>query len=160
MNLNELLSSTYPWTYKKKSDDYLDIQFDADPGTVSVNFWFNELMQEELLAASVSFNRGGHHSLTGKGDAFKVMATVIAIIKEVVAKYKFDVLYFSADPGEKSRVSLYDKLSKKLLMPGYEIVNSISEVKDYYREAAESWYNDAVDEGYKSTIFVRKGIAK
>ena len=47
-------------------------------------------------ATEVVFTRGGTHEMTGKGDAARVMATVIKAIKIFVEKYKPQYLVFTA----------------------------------------------------------------
>jgi hypothetical protein len=71
---------------------------------------------------SISFDRNGSSSVTGEGDAMRIFATVIFIIKEVVKKKNPKVMEFSAmkdatatrsAPGQGSREKLYDRMLKK-----------------------------------------------
>ena len=47
----------------------------------------------------VAFTRGGTHEMTGRGDAGRVMATVIKAINIYANKYKPPYLAFSAKSG-------------------------------------------------------------
>lgn len=72
----------------------------------------------------VSFNRDGSDGVTGEGDAMRIFATVIAILKDFTKKYKPPTLGFSAfksyddlakAKGDKkgSREKLYLRMIKK-----------------------------------------------
>lgn len=62
---------------------------------------------------------------TGKGDVQRVFATVMSASLEFIKEYGPTAVYFSADKGEKSRVKLYNTmtkwLGKKLKSSGYVI---------------------------------------
>ena len=52
---------------------------------------------------------------TGTGDAFRVLATVSAILKKEKNFLKdADILYFEADIGDRGRQKLYNRLNKML----------------------------------------------
>ena len=57
----------------------------------------------------------GHMGMTGSGDAFKVMATVIDIMKKEISFLKSsDIIHFEADDGDRGRKKLYKRLGKVL----------------------------------------------
>ena len=74
------------------------------------------------------------YRMTGKGDEIKVFSMIGASIKEAVARYKPDVIHFTAEKDSRSskgpvphvsynssskRADLYEKLVRKYI-PGYE----------------------------------------
>jgi len=68
----------------------------------------------------VAFTRGGTHELTGKGDASRVMATVIKAINIYANKYKPPYLVFSAKSGG-GRASAYTAMIRRAAQ-GYELL--------------------------------------
>jgi hypothetical protein len=68
----------------------------------------------------VAFTRGGTHEMTGKGDAARVMATVINAIKIFVGKYKPPYLVFSAK-STGGRASAYTAMIRRAAQ-GYELL--------------------------------------
>lgn len=71
-------------------------------------------------------NSAGNLNLTGKGDAFKIMATVINFLKEWLAskgkQKNVQGLIVAANKTESgARVSLYRKLMKKYMPKGWEV---------------------------------------
>ena len=68
------------------------------------------------------------------GDARRVFATVIEIVKRYANKYKPNMITFSSDPEEPSRMRLYGALVKRAdrLLPDYrDISGEISSWDDY-----------------------------
>lgn len=55
---------------------------------------------------------------TGEGNAFAIFATVTAIVKDFLTKRKPEYVWFVADEPQRER--LYNRLLKKLVVPGYE----------------------------------------
>lgn len=73
----------------------------------------------------ISFSEAGKHTpskwyLTGKGDQFRVMATVLQIITDYVNKHLSDIEHigFVANGTERGKVALYTRLFKKLTPKG------------------------------------------
>jgi 8-oxo-dGTP pyrophosphatase MutT (NUDIX family)/pyrimidine deaminase RibD-like protein len=93
--------------------------------SIMFNKGFSQETKEE--AWSVEFYRDNSQEITGKGDEFRVFATVLDAIKTFVSdrvpgakgKYKPNKVYFSAskqvEPGQKeqSRAGLYDSLVQR-----------------------------------------------
>ena len=69
----------------------------------------------------VAFTRGGTHEMTGKGDAARVMATVIKAINIYANKYKPPYLVFSAKSGG-GRASAYTAMIRRAAQ-GYELLS-------------------------------------
>ena len=55
---------------------------------------------------------GSGFGIIGAGEAFRVFATVAAILKDFIKAKKPEAFHFTAD--EKSRIKLYNKLTKKI----------------------------------------------
>ena len=72
-------------------------------------------------ATEVVFTRGGTHEMTGKGDAARVMATVINAIKIFVEKYKPPYLVFSAK-STGGRASAYTAMIRRVAR-GYKLLS-------------------------------------
>jgi hypothetical protein len=70
----------------------------------------------------VAFTRGGTHEMTGKGDAGRVMATVINAINTYTKKYKPPYLAFSAKSSG-GRASAYTAMIRRYAQ-GYELLSA------------------------------------
>ena len=68
----------------------------------------------------VAFTRGGTHEMTGRGDAGRVMATVIKAINLYTKKYNPPYLAFSAKSGG-GRSSAYTAMIRRHAQ-GYELL--------------------------------------
>lgn len=55
---------------------------------------------------------------TGEGNAMAIFATVSAIVKDFLTSRKPQYVWFVAD--EPTRVRLYNKLIRRMVVPGYE----------------------------------------
>ena len=75
------------------------------------------LTPDSKYATEVAFSRGGNYEVTGKGDASKVLGTVVNEI--FLQKYKPDSVVFSAKEG--SRASLYASMIKRIAR-GYKLL--------------------------------------
>jgi hypothetical protein len=128
-DVNEALDQPYKILRWEKGD-YGDVDAIArlDDNTflsVMFNKGFSQETKEE--AWSVEFYRDNSQDITGKGDEFRVFATVLSAIKTFISdrvpgaigKYKPNKVYFSAskqvEPGQKeqSRAGLYDSLVQR-----------------------------------------------
>jgi hypothetical protein len=90
--------------------------YDADGRTISISF--TPVGNGEVT--DIVFTRGGSYDVTGKGDAARVMATVINAIKIFVEKYKPQYLVFSAKTGG-GRASAYTAMIKRVAR-GYQLL--------------------------------------
>lgn len=118
--INELADRPYPFEYKgvmhgdeiyhfttKKGQKYEVQIMKSGPG-ISVLFG----VAGEILDVGI----------TKTGDAFKVFATVIEIIKDYVNQHHPEAILFSSDRSESTRTNLYYKFAKKIsqVFPDYE----------------------------------------
>ena len=127
--LNEAFDKPYKYTSKghTKSDGNVTYNFETEvedprsdyPSDIEVYF---ETDKEEEPNYTISFDRDGSTSVTGEGDAMRVFATVIAIIKDFVKKRNPKLMGFSAfkdvfgpstAPGKGSREKLYDRMLQR-----------------------------------------------
>lgn len=145
--INEVLASPYPFTMKplkitSYGEGLIQAEFEASSSTY--------LYIISLKAATISdgdvavignidfADEEGSVTITGKGDAFRVMATIVEITKQIVndqgmikkflestpaaeaAKppYIVDILTFTA--FEQSRRKLYERIARTV--PGYTVV--------------------------------------
>jgi 5'(3')-deoxyribonucleotidase len=65
-------------------------------------------------------------AVTGKGDAFRVFATVGAIVKQFVDKRKPPYINFAGKSSESGRIKLYDMIAKNIgrYLPDYKLVDT------------------------------------
>ena len=115
--LLEVFDTPYPFTLKKRSRwDYVATVNLPDNTILHIEFFFQA--GDEW---SISFSRGGSRGKTDQGDQMKILATVLAAIKEFLQKENNpEKLTFVAekDKGSKrgaltSREKLYSKLIKR-----------------------------------------------
>lgn len=105
--LNELF--THPYPYKWIGSD--QIAFKTENGdTIKV-----DIVKFNDGVLNVSFERNGAYDLTGGGDSFRIMATVIMILTEWIHRVKPPIIMFTSETDEPSRVQLYQRLTQKLL---------------------------------------------
>lgn len=86
-------------------------------------------------SVDIEFKRGGTHELTGNGDAERVFATVLTVIKYYLSDIdKPKYIFFHAK--EPSRIRLYKALVRRMARSfGYEEIdvytNPPEEIEDY-----------------------------
>lgn len=133
MKLDEVLSTPYKFKFTKDGKDF-DVEFKTDEQEhVAVNFeWWGG--PETYI---VSFHREGKYEITGGGDALRIFATVIKILKTVVEQEKPKFLAFSSTKKEQSRISLYQRLIRKFL-PGSGYVQ-VKKPEDLKHDVAPGW---------------------
>ena len=121
--LTEAFDRPYKFTKKELYKGYIVYRFFTDDGSdVDVLFQENEMAEDETVWF-VLFERKGELGVTGEGDAMRIFATVIAIIRDFTKKEKPQELAFSADKpawmvdagkGQKgSREKLYKKMVQR-----------------------------------------------
>jgi hypothetical protein len=145
--INEVLASPYPFTVKPlKINAYGEGEIHATFETFSSEYLYVMSLKAATIGddmvtviGNVDFaDDEGSVTITGKGDAFRVMATVVEITKQVVndqstvkrflestphadiaeSPYIVDMLTFTA--FEQSRRRLYERIARTV--PGYTIV--------------------------------------
>lgn len=86
--------------------------------------------------AIVNFYVNDQQMLSGKGDAFRILSTVILQIKDYVRKVKPEYIVFGANIKEKGRIKLYDKLVPRLAADmGYE---DVTDDQDMWNDDVEA----------------------
>jgi len=80
--------------------------------------------------------------VTGKGDAFRIFATVGAIVKQFVAKRKPPYISFSGKSSDAGRIKLYDMIAKNIgrYLPEYKLINSGNVAPDDIMAYADKVY--------------------
>lgn len=121
--LEEAFNRPYKFTKRELFKGYIVYRFFTDDKSeVEVFFKENEISEEESVWF-VTFERNLEMGVTGEGDAMRIFATVIDVLKDFTKKEKPQQLSFSADKpawaidggrGEKgSREKLYTKMVKR-----------------------------------------------
>jgi len=118
MHLNELFDKPYRW--KKESGTFFDGGFfysfrSADGGKFDVEF---DTLYKDDTEYNLQFTKDGNYRATGEGDALKVFATILDIIKDFSKKADFETLSFEASKGvggkdSKGRVRLYKTMVQR-----------------------------------------------
>jgi hypothetical protein len=62
----------------------------------------------------LGFTLDDSFDMTNKGDAFRIMGTIIDIIKSNKSDFRVPILQFSAKKSDRGRVKLYHRLAKTL----------------------------------------------
>ena len=103
--LDEAFDKPYKFRKQVLYKGYVVYRFIADDKSeIDVLFKENEISEDESYW-TVSFERGGRQDQTGEGDAMRIFATVIEVLKDFTKKEKPQELVFSAEkPAE--RISL------------------------------------------------------
>jgi len=125
MRANEILTElfTQPYPYRFGSTGNW-AEFKAADGS-DVEVRFNKFNDYRVI--NISFERNGRYSLTGAGDSFKIMATVVKIVGEWIQSKTPPIIMFTADLDEPSRVQLYARLTQKLIQQfGYTDISGHS----------------------------------
>lgn len=111
--LNELFDTPYHW--KKESGRFVYSFVTDDGGKFDVEFF---KIYEDDTEYNLHFSKNGNYKATGEGDAPKVFATILDIIKDFTKKADFEELSFEASKGQnnkdsKGRVRLYNTMIKR-----------------------------------------------
>ena len=145
-------SQPYPYSRTDNSDRsqrYKFVTADNNKYEVALN------LDDNTGVAMIGFSllhhksdRGNYHydaGITNTGDARRVFATVIEIIKQFADKYKPQVIAFTAN--EPSRIRLYDAFMKRLdrALPDYVAADKIPEKEAWYILARK---NKKIDEAF------------
>lgn len=87
---------------------------------------------ERAAKAGVAQRYFGSYGVARTGDAFRVFATVVAVVKELARRRTPDTIHFTAT--EPSRTKLYDRFMKDVerALPNYEAESSRSGSTTYY----------------------------
>jgi len=125
----ESMDNPYTARLKKTGKTEYRSDFTTDDGSkVSVHFEGDEHIDDyDETDWEISFVRNGSQALTGEGDAMRIFATVIKLIREFIKKEKPVYFNLSAAKDDKSNTSklqsrekLYGRLIKRYIT-GYNI---------------------------------------
>ena len=125
--LDEAFDKPYKFRKQELYKGYIVYRFIADDKSeIDVLFKENEISDDES-SWTVTFERGGRTTATGEGDAMRIFATVIEVLKDFTKKEKPQELNFSAekpawrahlhhkDPKRSKDMGSREKLYKKLV---------------------------------------------
>lgn len=132
--LTESLDNPYPAVLKKTGkQEYRSIVKLDDGGTLNIDIEGDEHIDDyDELDWEINFQRNGKQSMTGEGDALRIMATVFNVINQFVKKEK--PKYMTAAAGKEKgnskalqgRERLYKRLLTKNLGKAYNISTDTS----------------------------------
>jgi hypothetical protein len=112
MILTEIFNEVYPFKFKKFDDGKAATFKNANGDKVTVSF-IGYHIPENGWSYEMSFAIDNSIELTGKGDEFKTLSTVIAIVHQFIkdAKFQPTVMFCTANTDE--RRVLYTKIMRK-----------------------------------------------
>ncbi len=117
----EALNRPYPAVLQKiKSDEYRATFKLDDGGELNLDINGDEHIDDyDHLDWEINFQRNGDQSVTGEGDALRIFATVMKLIKDFVKKEKPKYMSVSAAKDKRSKtknpVQGRERLYKRLL---------------------------------------------
>jgi 5'-nucleotidase len=143
--VTEVADQPYRYMLAKRTDAGSLYIFQTDSGTRMMVGMSLDRLSDGDYGVDMSFADQSDAAaptigITGKGDAFRIFATVVAIIKEYFAKTKFNIrqVTFKGKSEEPSRIKLYDRLAQQLpkIIPGFRFKGAGSDGVDkvYYFE--------------------------
>ena len=172
--LDEVANQPYRYMLTKKLPDARQYIFQTDSGT-KFQVFFSLLDTGSEKVADVGFadqtdKDNPTIGVTGKGDAFRVFATVGAIVKEYVNSVKPDFLSFNGKTQDPGRIKLYDMIAKnvKKYLTDYEqsthTMPGATDEKSYMLQRINNTKEDAAGVGIitkqNSTADVGPGTIK
>jgi len=117
--LTESLDNPYPATLKKdgKQGYRSTVKLD-DGGQLNINIEGDEHIDDyDHIDWEISFERNGQQSMTGEGDALRIMATVFKVVNQFVKieKPKYMNAAAGKEKGNKKLLQGRERLYKRLL---------------------------------------------
>ena len=126
--LNEVADQPYKTFSKGESMGAFKAKFIAKGSLIQVNItpYTRDKKIVDVGFFDATDDKNPTIDMTGKGDAFRIFATVGAIVKDYIAKNNPDVLTFSGKTRDPSRIRLYDLIAKNIgkYLPGYKLGDS------------------------------------
>ena len=124
---NEALDSSYDYRGSKQNPGN-DFYFDTEDGQEYKVEIGN--VDNDVTVAFSARGQGDEHKigLTGTGNSRKVFGTVIKIVKDYISKSNPEIIAFSANNSEPSRVRLYKMLASQANkeLPNYKFTDAFS----------------------------------
>ena len=115
LSYNVTLNSSKYWIAEFKVDDRL-IQFEAERIGGGWDIIFGEMDQRDG-----EYTDGMKTKKTGKGNEFKIFATIKALLDQFIEDKKPIMLSMDSHKGEPSRAKLYQRMISKNLPPGWKM---------------------------------------
>ena len=167
--LNELANEPYRYMLWKRTMMGNSYLFQTDSGQEIVVSMVPETLADGTHRVEVMFADKATFGLekTGKGDAFRIFATVAQILKDYIKEAKFEVgeIYFTGKTKEPSRIKLYDKIARRLgqHIPGFEFYgagdNSVEKGYIFKKTSGEQVKEEIIDEVSMSPGSLKKFAA-
>ena len=127
-NINEALDSSYPYRNSKQNPGK-DFYFDTEDGQ-EYKVEFDSIWGDDVSVAFSARGQGDEHKtgITGTGNSRKIFGTVIKIVKDYIRKANPEIIAFSANNSEPSRVRLYNMLASQVNkeLPNYNFTDAFS----------------------------------
>lgn len=126
---NEALDSSYPYRNSKQNPGN-DFYFDTADGQ-EYKVQFSSIWGDDVTVGFAARGQGDEHKigLTGTGNSRKIFGTVIKIVKDYIRKSNPEIISFSANNSEPSRVRLYKMLASQSNkeLPNYNFADEIND---------------------------------
>ena len=124
---NEALDSSYEY-HDSKQNPGNDFYFDTEDGQeYKVEI---DNVDNDITVAFSARGQGDEHKtgITGTGNSRKIFGTVIKIVKDYIRKSNPEIISFSANNSEPSRVRLYKMLASQANkeLPNYNFTDAFS----------------------------------
>ena len=123
---NEALDSSYEYLPGKLPGIFY---FETEDGQ-EYKVEFDSVFAGDVRVAFSARGQGDEHKtgITGTGNSRKVFGTVIKIVKDYIRKSKPEIISFSANNSEPSRVRLYKMLASQAdkELPNYNFIDAFS----------------------------------
>jgi hypothetical protein len=125
---SEALDSSYPYRNSKQNPGK-DFYFDTEDGQ-EYKVEFDSIWGDDVSVAFSARGQGDEHKtgITGTGNSRKIFGTVIKIVKDYIRKANPEIIVFSANNSEPSRVRLYNMLASQVNkeLPNYNFTDAFS----------------------------------
>jgi hypothetical protein len=129
MAMTEALDSSYPYRNSKQNPGN-DFYFDTEDGQ-EYKVQFSSIWGDDVTVGFAAKGQGDEHKigLTGTGNSRKIFGTVIKIVKDYIRKSNPEIISFSANNSEPSRVRLYKMLASQSNkeLPNYNFADEIND---------------------------------
>lgn len=126
---NEALDSSYPYRDSKQNPGNV-FYFDTEDGQ-EYKVEFSSLWGDDVAVAFAARGQGDEHKLgiTGTGNSRKIFGTVIKIVKDYIRKSNPEIISFSANNNEPSRLRLYNMLASQAdkELPNYNFAEALND---------------------------------
>jgi hypothetical protein len=153
--LTEVADRPYRYMLTKKTPTSVQYMFMTDAGTMYLVDTAREVLSDgttrmEIAFADMSSRDTPNIDVTGKGDAFRIFATVAAVTKEAISKSKTPIseLMFKGKTKDPTRIKLYDRIARSLprFLPDFRSKGEGSDGVDkvyYFERVAEQGLAEA-----------------